>query len=84
MNTHTCTTKQLRATLAAMPKQIDIRLDIRDLRFLTDFVKNSGFYIEDLERCLCEDQIDFWQTREHALRILTDWMLQRIEHTATA
>ena len=77
MNTITQTypTKELRAQLSGLPQQIDLQLELCDIRFVMDFIKNTGFYIEDFEDYIGEELIDFWQTREHALRILTDWML---------
>lgn len=52
-----------------------------DLQFLSKFISESAFYIEELERYIGEELIDYWQTREHALRILTDQMIE--EHTNT-
>jgi hypothetical protein len=54
-------------------------LSERDLDFLTDFIKVSAFYVEDLEDYLGEELLDFWQSREHALEIITDVILERAE-----
>ena len=51
----------------------------RDLDFLTDFIKVSAFYVEDLEDQLGEELIDFWESREHALQIMTDLIMQKAE-----
>ncbi len=56
-----------------------VEIHPRDLNFLSDFVKVSGFYIEDLEDYIGEELMEFWQTRDHALRIITDVMVQRAE-----
>jgi hypothetical protein len=47
-----------------------------DTKFLCKFVSESGFYLEELERNIGEQLHDFWETREHALRILTGVLLQ--------
>jgi hypothetical protein len=57
-------------------KQVDMTVTSGDLHFMTDFINDSGFYIEHLESLIGEDLMDFWQAREHALRLLTDWMMQ--------
>jgi hypothetical protein len=49
-----------------------------DLDFLIDFIKVSAFYVEDLEDYIGEELLDFWQSREHALEIMTDMMLDRV------
>ena len=63
-------------------KPAHVEIHPRDLNFLSDFVKVSAFYIEDLEDCIGEELMDFWQTRDHALRIITDVMMQRAEEAA--
>ncbi|MBS1903894.1 MAG: hypothetical protein JSS75_09335 [Bacteroidetes bacterium] len=63
-------------------QQTDMRVTNGDLHFVTDFVRGSAFYIEDLEERIGEDLDDFWQSREHAMRILTDWMMQSMTPTA--
>jgi hypothetical protein len=50
-----------------------------DIDFLSDFIKVSAFYVEDLEDYLGEELDDFWHSREHALQIITDLILQNIE-----
>ena len=57
----------------------DVLINSGDLDYLSDFVKVSAFYLEDLEDMLGEEMIDFWQSREHALRIITDVMVKRAE-----
>ena len=57
----------------------DFRIGDRDLDFLTDFIKVSAFYVEDLEDQLGEELIDFWESREHALQIMTDLIMQKAE-----
>jgi hypothetical protein len=60
-------------------KTADVIINSGDLDFLSDFVKVSAFYIEDLEDFLGEEFLDFWQSREHALRIVTNAMVQKVE-----
>ena len=50
-----------------------------DIDFLSDFIKVSAFYVEDLEDYLGEELDDFWQSREHALQIVTDLILQKAD-----
>ncbi len=57
----------------------DVTINSGDLDYLSDFVKVSAFYVEDLEDYLGEEMMDFWQSRENALRIITDVMMQRAE-----
>ena len=72
--------KKSKLNLHQKPTQVEIHP--HDLDFLSDFVKISAFYIEDLEDCIGEELMDFWQTREHAMRIITDVMVQREEAVA--
>ncbi|MEP7233947.1 MAG: hypothetical protein ABI778_01505 [Ignavibacteriota bacterium] len=62
-------------------KTYDVPLNSGDLDFLSDFVKVTAFYIEDLEDYLGEEIMDFWQSREHALKIITEAMMARMEST---
>jgi hypothetical protein len=55
----------------------DITINSGDLDYLSDFVKSSAFFIEDLEDYVGEEMIDFWQSREHALKIITEAMMER-------
>ncbi len=48
-----------------------------DLDYLSDFIKVTAFYVEDLEDYIGEELFDFWQSREHALKIVTEAMLER-------
>jgi hypothetical protein len=61
-------------------RKSDLHLTDRDLDFLTDFIKVSAFYVEDLENYLGEELLDFWESREHALQIVTDLILQKAEY----
>ncbi|HYM21432.1 MAG TPA: hypothetical protein VEW28_10585 [Candidatus Kapabacteria bacterium] len=73
-------TKDLKARRKReLTKQIDLTLTNGDLLFVTNFIQDSGFYIEHLESHIGESLHDFWQTREHAMRILTNWMMQAME-----
>ncbi|MDP4231501.1 MAG: hypothetical protein Q8916_13970 [Bacteroidota bacterium] len=56
---------------------VDVIMKSVDLDFLSDFIKAVGFYIEELEDLIEEDILDFWQTRDHALHIITEAMLER-------
>ena len=58
-------------------KTRDVTINSGDLDYLSDFVKVTAFYIEDLEDHLGEEMTDFWQSREHALRIITEAMMER-------
>jgi hypothetical protein len=70
-------TKEVRARRKGKDiEQFELRVGNDDLHFVTDFIRGSAFYIEDLEERIGEDLNDFWQQREHALRVLTDWMMQ--------
>ncbi|MFI5263515.1 MAG: hypothetical protein ACHQM6_03265 [Candidatus Kapaibacterium sp.] len=55
----------------------DVLMDSASLDFLSDFVKVTAFYVEDLEDYLGEELLDFWQSREHALKIITEAMMER-------
>ena len=44
--------------------------------FLSKFISESAFYVEELERHIDEELLDYWQTRDHALRILTEVLMQ--------
>jgi len=55
----------------------DVAVNSGDLDYLSDFVKVCAFYIEDLEDYLGEEMVDFWQSREHALKIITEAMMER-------
>ena len=50
-----------------------------DIDFLSDFIKVSAFYVEDLEDYVGEELDDFWQSRERALEIVTDMILEKAE-----
>ena len=58
-------------------KTSDVKINSGDLDFLSDFIKVSAFYVEDLEDYAGEELLDFWQSREHALKIITEAMLER-------
>ncbi len=45
--------------------------DESDLRFLRDFILSCALYVEELENALCDRSEEFWETREHAYRIIT-------------
>jgi hypothetical protein len=57
----------------------DMHISDNDLDFLTDFIKVSAYYVEDLEDHVGEELMDFWESREHALQIITDLILQKTE-----
>jgi hypothetical protein len=60
-------------------KTKNVEINSGDLDYLSDFIKVTAFYIEDLEDFLGEELLDFWQSREHALKIVTEAMLKRAE-----
>jgi hypothetical protein len=55
----------------------EVPMNSRDLDYLSDFIKVTAFYIEDLEDQIGEELLDFWQSREHALAIITEAMMER-------
>ena len=63
------------------PKSVyaDLSISDRDLDFLTDYLNVSAHYVEDLEDRIGEELLDFWETREHALKIITDLLIQKAE-----
>ncbi len=71
-----------RTRYAAILKKQELKtgnISFEDAVFLSKFISESAFYIEELERHIGEELIDYWQTREHSLRILTDVMLQQTQ-----
>ncbi len=69
-----------RARYAAILKKEEPKtgnLSFDDACFLSKFISESAFYIEELERNIGEELVDYWQTREHAMRILTDMMIEQ-------
>lgn len=54
------------------------KLPITDLQFLARFTTETAFYIEELERITEEEMNDYWETREHALHILTEHMIDHL------
>lgn len=77
MSQHTYNDKSVSARHKRnMELQFVLRMSNGDLHFVADFIKGTAFYIEDLEEHIGEDLGDFWQSRDHAMRILTDWMMQ--------
>ncbi len=58
------------------------KISFEDACFLSKFISESAFYIEELERNIGEELVDYWQTREHAMRILTDIMIQQPQTNA--
>ncbi len=70
-------TKDLRPKRRHIAQEpVEICLTTDDIDFLTGFVNSSAFYIEDLEEEIGEPLNDFWHQRDHALRILTELILQ--------
>lgn len=68
-----------RARYAAILKKEEPKtgnISFEDACFLSKFISESAFYIEELERHIGEELVDYWQTREHSLRILTGVMMQ--------
>jgi hypothetical protein len=55
------------------------RLPFPDALFLSKFISESAFYVEELERHIDEELLDYWQTRDHALRILTGVLIQETQ-----
>jgi len=69
-----------RARYAAILKKQEPKagnISFEDACFLSKFISESAFYIEELERSIGDELVDYWQTREHALRILTDIMIEQ-------
>jgi hypothetical protein len=55
------------------------KLPFPDVLFLSKFISESAFYVEEIERHIDEELLDYWQTRDHALRILTDVLIQETQ-----
>jgi hypothetical protein len=51
-----------------------------DVHFLDKFTHETAFYIEELENRIGEELTDYWESREHATRILTDLLIQGEQH----
>ncbi len=52
------------------------------MQYLIKFIRETAFYIEELERGIGEDLTDYWQTREHALHLLTELVIRMNEQAA--
>ena len=67
------------------PPKMHLPMEATDLQFLAKFISETAFYVEELEHHLGEELTDFWEIREHALRILTGQMMERMqeEHSNT-
>lgn len=61
------------------PESTPGKLLFSDALFLSKFISESAFYIEELERHIDEELLDYWQTRDHALRILTEVLMQETQ-----
>ena len=56
-----------------------VEVPIEEVQFLAKFFTESAFYIEELERLIDEELTDFWEMREHGLRIVTGQMVSYAE-----
>jgi hypothetical protein len=57
-----------------------IAIEPEDVAFLDKFTYETAFYIEELENKIGEELTDYWESRENAMRILTDLMIQDEEN----
>lgn len=59
-------------------------MKLRDLQLVIQFVSETAFYVDELERERGEDMVDFWAVRERALKILTGWAMEASDEEVTA
>ena len=64
-----------------MSKNSTTQIKQSEIDFLSDFVKVSAFYVEDLEEYIDEEMLDFWKSRERALQILTELQIEISKET---
>lgn len=57
-------------------------LTTEQLLFLTNFIKDTAFYVEQLESYIGEYLDDFWEEREHAYHLTTDLLIDVLQHEA--
>jgi hypothetical protein len=50
-----------------------------ELAILDQFIKNTATYVEELEEKEHVELADFWQKRTHAMRVVSELLVQRIE-----
>lgn len=50
--------------------------------FLCNFIKETAFYVEQLESHLGEYLNQFWEEREYAYQLTTDMLVDIIENTS--
>ena len=54
-------------------------VSLHDLDYLRYFIIHSAEYVEELESALCERSDTFWESREHAYRIITGMLIDQWE-----
>src|ERR1051325_4404296 len=60
-------------------KTVDVTINTGDLKYLSDFIHETAFYMEELERIIGTEINDYWESREHALHIITEAIVQQVE-----
>jgi hypothetical protein len=50
-----------------------------DLDYLRFFIIHSADYVEELESAVCDRSDEFWDSREHAYRIITGMLIDQWE-----
>ncbi|HWF43757.1 MAG TPA: hypothetical protein VG537_03855 [Candidatus Kapabacteria bacterium] len=50
-------------------------LSVEDINYIRDFIVGSALYVEELENQISERSDDFWESREHAYRIITGLLI---------
>lgn len=54
-------------------------ISMYDLDYLRFFIIHSADYVEELESAVCERSETFWESREHAYRIITGMLIDQWE-----
>ncbi|HET6510542.1 MAG TPA: hypothetical protein VFH43_00005 [Candidatus Kapabacteria bacterium] len=49
------------------------------LLFLTNFIKDTAFYVEQLESYIGEYLDEFWEDREYAYHLTTDLLIDQLQ-----
>ena len=64
-------------------EDFDEILPAEDIRFLREFIVSSALYVEQLEDEICERSDEFWESREHAYRIITGLLIDLYRYEMT-
>jgi hypothetical protein len=61
-------------------EEIAGRLSVEDINYIRDFIVGSALYVEELETQISERSDDFWESREHAYRIITGLLIDLYQY----